>query len=176
MNRQEPDAGSVEDRGGGRARNLPVPAGFNDSELDYLLEAAVLPLIEAFAPGAIVLQCGADALADDPLSRLALSNGALWRVVDRVKAMAPGLLVLGGGGYNPWSVARCWTGVWAVLNDFAIPERLAAPGREVLGALTWRHSRGRNPPAHWIDRLRDDPRPGPVRGEVRALAARVMRD
>src|SRR3546814_3259740 len=77
--------GSVDDRAGGAARNLPVPADFNDSELDYLMERAVLPLMAAFAPEAVVLQCGADALAEDPQSRLALSNGALWRVVARVK-------------------------------------------------------------------------------------------
>ena len=28
----------------GQARNFPVPRGFNDSELEYLMEAAVLPL------------------------------------------------------------------------------------------------------------------------------------
>src|SRR3546814_20301794 len=81
--------GSVDDRAGGAARNLPVPADFNDSELDYLMERAVLPLMAAFAPEAVVLQCGADALAEDPQSRLALSNGALWRVVARVKGLAP---------------------------------------------------------------------------------------
>ena len=31
-------------------------------------------------PEAVVLQCGADGLADDPMSGLALSNRALWRV------------------------------------------------------------------------------------------------
>ncbi len=97
-------------------------------------------------------------------------------MVEAVKRLAPGLLVLGGGGYNPWSVARCWTGVWAILNDFEIPERLPAPAREVLSALAWRHSRGRNPPAHWTGTLRDRPRPGPVRGEVRALVAQVLKD
>ena len=36
-----------------------------------------------------------------------------------------GAVVLGGGGYNPWTVARCWAGLWGVLNGFALPERLA---------------------------------------------------
>jgi acetoin utilization protein AcuC len=72
--------GGVGDRAGGQARNLPVPPGFNDSELDFLLEAAILPLLETFEPQALVLQCGADALAEDPLSKLALSlpSGASW--------------------------------------------------------------------------------------------------
>lgn len=170
----EEGAGSVDDRAGGQARNLPVPAGFNDSELDYLMEAAVLPLIEGFAPQALVVQCGADALAEDPLSKLALSNGALWRVVARVKDLAPRLLVTGGGGYNPWSVGRAWAGVWATLNGFEVPGRLPPAAEAVLRALEWRHSRGRNPPEAWFTTLADAPRPGPLRPEIRQIAAAVL--
>jgi len=166
--------GSVADRAGGAARNLPVPADFNDSELDYLMEAAVLPLLAAFRPQAVVLQGGADGLAEDPQSRLALSNGALWRVVARLRALAPRLLVLGGGGYNPWSVGRAWAGVWATLNGFEIPERLPGAAEAVLRGLTWRHTRGRNPPDAWFTTLADPPRPGPLRPAVRALAGRVL--
>ena len=179
----QPDAesgkGALADRAGGQARNLPVPEGFNDSELDYLMEAAVLPLIEAFQPEALVLQCGADALQEDPLSKLALSNGALWRVVARGRDQArrlpqPRLLVLGGGGYNPWSVGRAWAGVWATLNGLAIPERLPAAAEAVLRGLEWRHSRGRNPPEAWFTTLADPPRPGPLRDVVRQIAAAVL--
>jgi acetoin utilization protein AcuC len=166
--------GGAADRAGGAARNLPVPEGFNDSELDYLMAAAVLPLIEAFRPEAVVLQCGADGLAEDPLSKLALSNGALWRVVAQVKGLAPRLLVLGGGGYNPWSVGRAWAGVWATLNGFEIPARLPGAAEAVLRGLTWRHTRGRNPPEAWFTTLADPPRPGPLRPAVRALAERVL--
>ncbi len=167
-------AGEVHDRAGGLARNLPVPAGFNDDELAFLMESAVLPLAELFAPQAVVLQCGADGLEDDPLSRLSLSNGALWRVVAAVKPLAPRLLVLGGGGYNPWSVGRCWAGVWGVLNGFAPPERLPAEAEGVLRGLSWRHSRGRNPHEHWFVTLADRPRRGPIREQVRGLPRRVL--
>ncbi len=166
--------GSLQDRGGGQARNLPVPPGFNDSEMAYLLEAAVLPLIEAFEPDALVLQCGCDGLEDDPLSRLGLSNLALWRVVRAVRRLAPRLLVLGGGGYNPWAVGRCWTGVWAQLNDQPVPDRLPPEAEEVLRGLSWRHSKGRNPPGAWFTTLADQPRVGPVREEVRRLAHAVL--
>jgi len=172
--RAETGLGGLSDRGGGQARNLPVPPGFNDSELDFLMEAAVLPLIGAFEPEAIVLQCGCDGLDDDPLSRLALSNLALWRVVRQVRGLAPRLFVTGGGGYNPWSVARCWSGVWAVLNRFEIPGHLPVDAQGVLRHLTWRHSKGRNPPEAWFTTLADPPRPGPIRPEVRALAPRVL--
>src|SRR5690349_63387 len=149
--------------------NLPVPPGFNDSELDFLLDEVIEPRVAAFAPEALILQCGADALADDPLSKLELSNGALWRAVARLMPLAPRLLVLGGGGYNPWSVARCWTGIWALLNGIPVPDKLPAAGEAVLRALVWGRSQGRNPPERWFTTLADPPRPGPIRPAVRAL-------
>ncbi len=166
--------GAAEDRGGGRARNLPVPPGFNDAEMDLVLEQAILPTLESFDPAAVVLQCGADGLADDPMSKLALSNRALWRVVAAVKARAPRLLVLGGGGYNPWSVARCWAGVWATLAGHPIPERLPEPAVSLLRQIAWRHRLGRTPPAHWFESLADPTPPQAVRAEVRQIVRLVM--
>ena len=162
--------GSVRDRAGGMACNLPVEAGFNDSEMVFLLEAVVLPLAVAFRPEAVVLQCGSDALEEDPLSRLELSNGALWRVVRAAMGLSSRLLVLGGGGYNPWSVARCWTGVWATLNGTEVPDRLPDAAEMVLRGITWRHRRGRDAPQHWFTTLADAARPGPVRPATRELA------
>ena len=169
-------AGTVCDRAGGAARNLPVPPGFHDDEMAFLLDEAVLPLAHAFAPEAVVLQGGADALDDDPQSKLALTNRALWRVVAAVRHLAPRLLVLGGGGYNPWSVARCWTGVWGLLNGREMPERLPPEAEAVLRALHWRHSKGRNPPEHWFTSLADPTSRQPVRPEVRRVAALVLQD
>jgi acetoin utilization protein AcuC len=167
--------GGVRDRAGGAARNLPVPRDFNDCELAYLMETAVVPLIEAFAPRALVIQCGADALAEDPMTRLGLSNRALWRSIRAVKAMAPRLLVLGGGGYNPWSVARCWAGVWAELNEFPVPDRLPAAAETILRAVQWNHRHGRTPPERWFTTLVDPPQAESIRPEIRTLAAEVLR-
>ena len=33
-------------------------------------------------------------------------------------------VVLGGGGYNPWTLARCWTGLWGRLSGRDIPAAL----------------------------------------------------
>ncbi|MFM9845239.1 MAG: acetoin utilization protein AcuC [Dongiaceae bacterium] len=171
-----PHSGKLEDRAGGRARNLPVPAGFNDSELRLLLDEAVLPLLADFAPQAILLQGGADGLADDPMSGLALSNRALWDTVAAVRGRAPRLLVLGGGGYNPWAVARCWAGVWATLNgiDPAATAPTAA-ALQMLQGLQWRHSRGREPDPRWLTTIADPIHPGPVRDEIRAIARAARR-
>ncbi|MEO0697569.1 MAG: acetoin utilization protein AcuC [Pseudomonadota bacterium] len=166
--RRWPFTGLLEDRGAGEVWNLPVPRGFNDTEMALVRDALILPRLAAFRPEAIVLQCGADAVEEDPLSRLALSNNAHWAVVAAVQAMTDRLLVLGGGGYNPWSVGRLWTGVWAVLNGFEVPDRLPPEGEAVLRGLQWRgHSRGKKPAEHWFTTLRDAARDGAVRDEVR---------
>jgi acetoin utilization protein AcuC len=165
-----PHTGLASDRAGGAARNLPVPEGFCDSEMRWLLHHAILPLIAAHRPQAIFLQCGADALEEDPLARLSLSNNAHWEVVAAVRDMAPRLVVSGGGGYNPYTVGRCWAGVWATLNRLPIPERTTPAAEAVLRGLHYNRAAGRNPPAHWFTTLRDAPREGPVRDAVKRVA------
>lgn len=169
-----PYTGKAEDRAGGMARNLPVPPGFNDSEMAFLVETVMLPLGRAFRPQVLVLQTGADALAEDPLSRLELSNRALWDAVAALLPLAPRVLAVGGGGYNPWSVGRCWAGIWATLNgiDPVVPPTGAAEA--VLRSLTWSRAAGRNPPEHWFTTLADRPRPGPVRDGVLKIAEVAM--
>ncbi len=174
--RRWPFTGALEDRGCGNVFNLPVPRGFNDTEMTAVLEELILPRVAAHGAEAVVLQCGADAVEEDPLSRLALSNGAHRAVAAALKALAPRLIVLGGGGYNPWSVARCWTGVWGVLSGREIPDRLPAEAEAVLRRLVWPNARaGRNPPEAWFTTLPDPPRPGPLRPELRDRLALLAR-
>ena len=169
-----PFTGAAQDRAGGSARNFPVPRGFHDGEMRWLLHHAVIPLIRARRPQAIFLQCGADALEEDPLSRLSLSNGAHRGVVHAVRELVPRLVVTGGGGYNPYTVGRCWAGVWAVLNDIPIPDRTTPAAEAVLRALSYNRAAGRNPPEHWFTTLRDAPRDGPVRDEIKRLAESAL--
>ena len=171
-----PFTGTLDDRAGGRGRNVPVPRHFNDQELDLIVDKVVMPIGRALRPEIVVIQCGADALADDPLSRLELTNTALWRAVGRTAALADKVLVTGGGGYNPWSVARCWTGVWATLNGIDIPERLPQAAEAVLRALTWSRAAGRNPPEHWFTTLADAASVQPVRDEIWQIIATVCAD
>jgi acetoin utilization protein AcuC len=172
--RRWPFTGGLEETAGGSAVNLPVPRGFHDAEMALVREAVLLPLVDAFRPDAVVLQCGADAVEEDPLSRLSLSNNAHWAVAAALRPLAPRFLVLGGGGYNPWSVGRLWTGVWGVLAGAEIPDRLPLEAEAVLRGLTWDNRRGRAPPEHWFTTLRDAPREGPVRAELRERVARAL--
>jgi acetoin utilization protein AcuC len=171
-----PFTGRVDDRAGGHARNLPVPQGLNDTEMRWLMQEAVLPLIERVRPQAVFLQCGADALEEDPLARLSLSNNAHWDVAAALRAIIPRLVVTGGGGYNPYTVGRCWAGVWATLNDIPIPDRTTHRAEAVLRALTYNRAAGRNPPDHWFTTIRDTKREGPVRDEIRQLARLTLQE
>lgn len=176
--RRWPFTGGLGETEGGAALNLPVPRGLNDSEMAYLRDALILPAVARFAPEAIVLQCGADAVEEDPLSRLALSNNAHWAVVAALGALTDRYLVLGGGGYNPWTVGRLWAGVWATLNGFEIPDRLPFEAEAIQRDLSWAGAKmTRVPDEALFTTLRDRPRPGPTRPELRArveaLQARV---
>lgn len=173
-----PRTGKLADRGAGQVWNVPLPRGAHDGDLALVRDLVILPAVQAFAPDAIVLQCGADAVLEDPQSGLAMSNNAHWAVVKALMGMAPRYLVLGGGGYNPWSVGRCWSGVWATLNGFAVPDRLPDAAESVLRALRWDGQRRvKEPPEQWVTTLRDAPREGAVHADVRtrvqALRARM---
>ena len=169
--RRWPFTGQLSDNAGGTACNIPVPRGFRDSEFRLIVDEIVMPLIARHAPEILVLQCGADGLADDPLSRMELTNTAIWDAVAKVTRIVPRTLVTGGGGYNPWSVARCWSGVWGTLNGHDVEAPLPVLAKEVLRALTWNRAGGRNPPDHWFETMADEPSRNAVRREVRDLVA-----
>jgi acetoin utilization protein AcuC len=166
-----PFTGLADDRGGGRSCNYPVPAGFNDSELEFLMDEAVLPYAEELQPEAIVITCGTDALAHDPLSGLMLSNRALWRAVAALVATAPAAVVLGGGGYNPWTLARCWTGLWGILSGRDIPKQLPQRAAMILETLSCDLLDDDEVRHEWMTTLADPAAPGPVRDVIRKLAA-----
>ena len=170
-----PHTGAADDRGSGNSINLPVPAGCNDSEFRLLLEETVLPAGRAFAPEAIVVTCGTDALAGDPLSRMALSNQALWDAVLATTDLAGPAVVLGGGGYNPWTLARCWTGLWGLLSGRDIPDSLPEQARLVLADLDCDLVEEEDRRPEWLTTLADPPNAGSVRDVVRDLATRHVR-
>ena len=166
-----PYTGAEPGRGAGGALNLPVPRGLNDSEFSWLLDEVVLPRIEDFGPDATVITCGADGLAGDPLAGMELSNLALWTAVEALCRLAPAAVVLGGGGYNPWTVARCWTGLWGRLSGREIPAALPQEARRLLADLACDLVEDDDIRPEWISTLADAPRHGTIRPEVRDLAA-----
>ena len=123
-----PGTGFVREHGEGAgvgfSVNLPLEA-YTDSAV-YLpaFEAVVPPLIERFKPDVIVAQLGVDAHRTDPLTHLALDVQGFGRAVQRIAALAPRLVALGGGGYDLRNVPRMWTVAWAVLNGVELAPTL----------------------------------------------------
>lgn len=164
-----PHTGALADSAQGRALNLPVPPRLNEAELAMLMDDLVLAFVARFRPQAVVLTCGADALEGDPLGHMALGNGALWRAVESVVELAPAAVVLGGGGYNPWTLARYWTGLWGRLSRRPIPPILPPRARDILAALSCDLVDDEDVRPEWLTTLADKPRPDGVRPELLAL-------
>ena len=164
-----PGTGAATDIGGGRSVNLPVPRGFNDAELRLLMDDVVLPLAARIRPDAVVLTCGGDALAGDPLAAMALSNVALWDAVEDCVGLAPVAVVLGGGGYNPWTLTRYWSGLWARLAGHAIPDSLPDAARPVLERLSCDLVDDEDMKPEWLATIADTYSPATVRGAILAL-------
>ncbi len=156
-----------------RAFNVPVPRGFNDSELEYVVDNAVLPLAEAGRAQALVICCGADCLAGDPLSTMMLSNVALWRAVDKLLALALPTVVLGGGGYNPWTVTRYWTGLWGRISGQRIPDELPQQAIDLLRGMECDLVDEEDIDVRWLSTIADIPDPGPVRERIKSLVGGI---
>ena len=114
-----PGTGTAAECGRGAAAgtklNVPLDAGAGDPEF---LQAwpRMLEHVAAFEPQFLILQCGADSVAGDPLANLLLTPAAHARAARDLCLLADRLghgrvLALGGGGYDRGNLAQAWTGV-----------------------------------------------------------------
>lgn len=175
------EGGRIEDVGPHRnALNVPLPKGTNDSEYRFAFESVWPEALERFRPDAVVLQAGTDILRPDPLGKFDISTQLFLELVARVLADAPRhtdgtprLMVVGGGGYHPLTLARCWTGVWALLSGRVLPEAIPASGQALLREVDWDQDEDEDYfPSLFVNRL-DPERGGPIRPELEALRARL---
>ncbi|MGQ9654749.1 MAG: acetoin utilization protein AcuC, partial [Thermodesulfobacteriota bacterium] len=97
--------------------NVPLEPGTDDEVYLFAFDAIVPPLLKAFSPEIVVAQIGADALISDPLTHLRLTNNAYQKVVRSIVGLGAKVLALGGGGYDLYRTARCWTLAWGILNE-----------------------------------------------------------
>ncbi|MGE0582098.1 MAG: acetoin utilization protein AcuC [Steroidobacteraceae bacterium] len=114
-----PGTGSADETGKGAAAgaklNIPVPGGADDTAFDAVWPR-VLAFIEAARPEFIILQCGADSIAGDPITHLAFTPASHGRAARDLAGLADRLghgrvLALGGGGYNRANLAQAWNDV-----------------------------------------------------------------
>ncbi|KAK0402865.1 hypothetical protein QR680_016582 [Steinernema hermaphroditum] len=127
-----PESGCMYDVGHGKGQfyavNVPLKPGIDDACYHALFKPIVRKAIEAYDPMVIVMQCGADSLQDDELGGFNLTIDGHAECVRFVKGFCIPMLVLGGGGYTPNNVAKCWTYETAVLieKEQAIPRQIPA--------------------------------------------------
>ena len=157
-----------------RAFNLPVPKGFNDTELGYLVDNVILPLATESRVEALVICCGADSLAGDPLSTMMLSNVALWDAVDNLVSIGHPTVIVGGGGYNPWTLTRYWAGLWGRINGEALPVTLPPEATKLLSAMECDLVDEEDMDPDWLTCMADSPYPGPVRDAIKSIAGEAM--
>ena len=168
-----PHTGPMDDRGQGRAINIPVERGCNDLEYALMMNELVYPLIERMGFQAAVITCGADALDADPLSAMKLSNTTLWNAVEGVISRVPHVAVLGGGGYNPWTTVRCWAGLWGRLCGFDMPAQLPDDVVALFQSLDSDLVDEDEREALWFTRLDDELSDEKVRPSVRDMVAQM---
>ncbi|HJR69549.1 MAG TPA: acetoin utilization protein AcuC [Gammaproteobacteria bacterium] len=99
----------------GTKLNIPLPPGAGDAEFHAAWEEVEVYL-DAARPELILLQCGADSIAGDPITHLLLTPEAHAHAARRLCVLADRyasgrVLAMGGGGYNRANLARAWTRV-----------------------------------------------------------------
>ncbi len=125
-----PGTGSVDDIGVGDGENYsinyPLNDWIDDASFVSIFKTVVGEIMTKFAPGAVVLQCGADSLAGDRLGLFNLTLRGHADCVNFVKSFKVPLMILGGGGYTMRNVARLWTYETSVLLETDISNNLPA--------------------------------------------------
>jgi acetoin utilization protein AcuC len=120
-----PGTGHEHETGTGPAEgtklNLPLRPGAGDDEFLQAWER-VEAHVDRARPEFVILQCGADALAGDPLAHLEMTPAVHRLAASRLCALADRhcggrVLALGGGGYNPQGIADGWCAVVEALLE-----------------------------------------------------------
>ncbi|APX90405.1 class II histone deacetylase [Brevirhabdus pacifica] len=154
------DTGDAADIGAGRGEgfnmNIPLPAGSGHATYMAAMDHLVIPALERFQPDAIIVACGFDAAAVDPLGRM-LCTAETFRAMTERMVEAADLLCAGRltlvheGGYSEAYVPFCGHAVLAEMSGSAI--RAPDPLADMFAARQPRGATRRFLDAH-IDELR----------------------
>lgn len=122
-----PGTGAVGEVGGGAARgrtvNVAWPPGMGDAEYLAAFDRVLLPIARAFDPELVLVSCGFDAAAGDPLGAMKISAAGYGAMTERVCSIAEGRVVLSlEGGYNLHAISAAAAACTAaLLGDGAPP-------------------------------------------------------
>lgn len=108
-----PGTGDLNDIGIGQGKNyavnVPLKDGIDDDTYRSIFKPIIQRIMDWYRPGAVILQCGADSLAEDRLGCFNLSMRGHANCVRFVKSFDVPVIMVGGGGYTIRNVARTWT-------------------------------------------------------------------
>ncbi len=118
--------------GAGRGYNINVPLPRRTGHGAYLaaFDQIVAPELRRYRPEFLLVQFGVDGHADDPLVGLQLTTHTYQALIERLHALAHDLcdgrmLLMGGGGYKPEAVVRCWAIMLGTLAECVPSQRRA---------------------------------------------------
>lgn len=135
------DTGDAGDRGAGAGlganMNIPLPPGAGHATYIEAMQRLALPAIRAFQPEVIVVACGYDAAALDPLGRMLASAETFREMTKMTRTLAENicagrLMMAHEGGYSEVYVPFCGHAVLAAMSD-AIA-RAPDPLAEIIAA------------------------------------------
>ena len=173
-----PKTGKIEDNKLSNIINFPVNESFNDNEMDYVVCNVIIPFIKIKKTDLLIIQAGADMLDGDPQSRISLTNNAYWKAVRDVQSLYENVIILGGGGYNPYLTAKAWAGNWVLINDKEeyLDQEMKPQCYDFLKSLSWDNRRVKNGiPKKWISTWRDEYKNYPIGDEILFLVDKILK-
>lgn len=114
--------------GEGYTVNLPLPSGSNDADYAYAFGAVVEPIVDAFAPHAVLVSAGFDTHVRDPLGGMKVTEAGYEymtaRCHDLARRHAEGRLALAlEGGYNLTALGSSVEATLRALDEELPPTR-----------------------------------------------------
>ena len=126
------DTGAFADRGHGSGAgynlNIPLPPGTGHTGYLAAMDRLALPAIRDFAPDVLIIACGFDAAANDPLGRMLATADTFTQMTRQVMALADAvcdgkLVMVHEGGYSETYVPFCGHNVLQEMSG----SQIAAP-------------------------------------------------
>ena len=110
--------------GRGYAVNIPLPAGSGVGAYEAVFDRVVVPALDEFRPELIIVGCGFDACAFDPLGRMMLHSAGYASLTRKVMSAADrwfdGRVVMAHeGGYSPYYVPFCGLAVLETMSGIS---------------------------------------------------------
>jgi acetoin utilization deacetylase AcuC-like enzyme len=126
-----PGSGPLEERGGpaapGSNLNVPLPPGTGHEAYLRLAREILVPRVRSHRPDLLIIACGYDAAAMDPMGRMLLHSESFRALTETFLALAEEacdgrLVVIQEGGYSPAYTPFCGLAVFEALAGARVAE------------------------------------------------------